>query len=84
MNAVVLEICPVSYFRFDQFLVLGSRSYLPCAPDAFHSVCIAKTQYSFSCDANAKGVPTGFRIFVREIRSCVGAGFLYPICEFCD
>eukprot|EP00956_Cyclotella_meneghiniana_P015824 scaffold24582_cov74-Cyclotella_meneghiniana.AAC.3 len=43
-------------------------------------ICIAKTQYSFSCDANAKGVPTGFRIFVREIRSCVGAGFLYPIC----
>eukprot|EP00568_Trieres_chinensis_P004438 CAMPEP_0183304582 /NCGR_PEP_ID=MMETSP0160_2-20130417/9622_1 /TAXON_ID=2839 ORGANISM="Odontella Sinensis, Strain Grunow 1884" /NCGR_SAMPLE_ID=MMETSP0160_2 /ASSEMBLY_ACC=CAM_ASM_000250 /LENGTH=658 /DNA_ID=CAMNT_0025467663 /DNA_START=137 /DNA_END=2113 /DNA_ORIENTATION=- len=43
-------------------------------------ICIAKTQYSFSCDASAKGVPTGFRILVREVRSCVGAGFLYPIC----
>jgi len=43
-------------------------------------ICIAKTQYSFSCDATAKGVPTGFRITVREIRSCAGAGFLYPIC----
>jgi formyltetrahydrofolate synthetase len=43
-------------------------------------ICIAKTQYSFSCDASAKGVPANFRIFVREIRSCVGAGFLYPIC----
>jgi formyltetrahydrofolate synthetase len=43
-------------------------------------ICIAKTQYSFSCDANAKGVPTGFRVPVREIRGCVGAGFLYPIC----
>jgi len=59
-------------------------------------VCIAKTQYSFSCDANVKGLfhfillsdliscftgaPTGFRVPVREIRSCVGAGFLYPIC----
>ena len=43
-------------------------------------ICIAKTQYSFSCDPSAKGVPTNFRIFVREIRSCVGAGFLYPIC----
>lgn len=43
-------------------------------------ICIAKTQYSFSCDASAKGVPTGFRITVREIRSCAGAGFLYPIC----
>eukprot|EP00560_Eucampia_antarctica_P003875 CAMPEP_0197838018 /NCGR_PEP_ID=MMETSP1437-20131217/33978_1 /TAXON_ID=49252 ORGANISM="Eucampia antarctica, Strain CCMP1452" /NCGR_SAMPLE_ID=MMETSP1437 /ASSEMBLY_ACC=CAM_ASM_001096 /LENGTH=664 /DNA_ID=CAMNT_0043445521 /DNA_START=33 /DNA_END=2027 /DNA_ORIENTATION=+ len=43
-------------------------------------ICIAKTQYSFSCDPSAKGVPTGFRISVREIRACVGAGFLYPIC----
>jgi len=43
-------------------------------------ICIAKTQYSFSCDPAAKGVPTGFRIAVREIRACAGAGFLYPIC----
>mmetsp|Transcript_9246 Transcript_9246/g.22623 ORF Transcript_9246/g.22623 Transcript_9246/m.22623 type:complete len:653 (+) Transcript_9246:1691-3649(+) len=43
-------------------------------------ICIAKTQYSFSCDPAAKGVPTGFRVTVREIRACVGAGFLYPIC----
>mmetsp|Transcript_12695 Transcript_12695/g.18697 ORF Transcript_12695/g.18697 Transcript_12695/m.18697 type:complete len:657 (-) Transcript_12695:98-2068(-) len=43
-------------------------------------ICIAKTQYSFSCDPAAKGVPTGHRITVREIRGCVGAGFLYPIC----
>ena len=43
-------------------------------------ICIAKTQYSFSCDASAKGVPTGFRVPVREIRACAGAGFLYPIC----
>jgi len=43
-------------------------------------ICIAKTQYSFSCDPAAKGVPTGFVITVREVRSCAGAGFLYPIC----
>jgi formyltetrahydrofolate synthetase len=43
-------------------------------------ICIAKTQYSFSCDPSAKGVPTGHRITVREIRSCAGAGFIYPIC----
>lgn len=43
-------------------------------------ICIAKTQYSFSCDPAAKGAPTGFRVPVREIRSCAGAGFLYPIC----
>ena len=44
------------------------------------SICIAKTQYSFSCDPAAKGAPTGFRVPIREVRSCVGAGFLYPIC----
>ncbi len=43
-------------------------------------ICIAKTQYSFSCDPAAKGVPTGHRITVREIRTCAGAGFVYPIC----
>ncbi|GKY95002.1 hypothetical protein MPSEU_000464800 [Mayamaea pseudoterrestris] len=43
-------------------------------------ICIAKTQYSFSCDASAKGAPTGFRVPVREVRLCAGAGFLYPLC----
>jgi formate--tetrahydrofolate ligase len=42
-------------------------------------ICMAKTQYSLSCDPSLKGVPTGFRITVREVRACVGAGFLYPI-----
>mmetsp|Transcript_5398 Transcript_5398/g.7953 ORF Transcript_5398/g.7953 Transcript_5398/m.7953 type:complete len:664 (+) Transcript_5398:289-2280(+) len=43
-------------------------------------ICMAKTQYSFSCNPAAKGVPKGFTITVREVRACVGAGFLYPIC----
>lgn len=43
-------------------------------------ICIAKTQYSFSCDPAAKGAPTGFRVPVREVRCCAGAGFLYPLC----
>jgi formate--tetrahydrofolate ligase len=43
-------------------------------------VCIAKTQYSLSADANLKGAPTGFRLPVREVRASVGAGFIYPIC----
>jgi len=43
-------------------------------------ICVAKTQYSFSCDPSAKGVPTGHRTTVREIRCCAGAGFVYPIC----
>ncbi len=26
-----------------------------------------------------KGVPTGFRVPIRDIRASVGAGFLYPL-----
>jgi formate--tetrahydrofolate ligase len=43
-------------------------------------VCVAKTQYSLSHDANLKGAPTGFRLPIREVRASVGAGFIYPIC----
>lgn len=39
-------------------------------------VCIAKTQYSFSTDPNAKGVPTNFRIPIRDLRISRGAGFI--------
>ncbi len=42
-------------------------------------ICIAKTQYSFSHDANLKGAPEGFIMPVREIRASVGAGFLFPL-----
>ena len=31
-------------------------------------------------DPRLKGVPSGFRVPVREIRASVGAGFLYPLC----
>jgi formyltetrahydrofolate synthetase len=27
-----------------------------------------------------KGVPTGFRVLVRDVRAAVGAGYIYPIC----
>ena len=42
-------------------------------------ICMAKTQYSFSHDANLKGAPSGFTVPVRDIRASVGAGFLYPL-----
>jgi formyltetrahydrofolate synthetase len=41
---------------------------------------MAKTQYSLSTDAAAKGVPTGFTVLVRDVRAAVGAGYVYPIC----
>jgi methylenetetrahydrofolate dehydrogenase (NADP+)/methenyltetrahydrofolate cyclohydrolase/formyltetrahydrofolate synthetase len=40
-------------------------------------ICMAKTQYSLSTDAAAKGVPTGFRVLVRDVRAAVGAGYIY-------
>eukprot|EP00600_Ochromonadales_sp_CCMP1393_P009483 CAMPEP_0174971452 /NCGR_PEP_ID=MMETSP0004_2-20121128/10007_1 /TAXON_ID=420556 /ORGANISM="Ochromonas sp., Strain CCMP1393" /LENGTH=637 /DNA_ID=CAMNT_0016221417 /DNA_START=9 /DNA_END=1922 /DNA_ORIENTATION=+ len=43
-------------------------------------MCMAKTQYSLSTDANAKGVPTGFTVTVRDVRASVGAGFIVAIC----
>lgn len=39
-------------------------------------ICIAKTQYSLSDDANLLGVPTGFDLHVREMTPKLGAGFL--------
>ena len=41
-----------------------------------YPVCIAKTQYSFSADAKAYGVPTGFSVNVRDIVINCGAEML--------
>ena len=37
-------------------------------------ICVAKTHLSLSSDATKKGVPTGFRLPVREVRASIGAG----------
>ena len=42
-------------------------------------ICVAKTQYSLSDNANLKGRPSGFNVVIREIRAYTGAGFLTPI-----
>ncbi|MBU0797235.1 MAG: formate--tetrahydrofolate ligase [Alphaproteobacteria bacterium] len=43
-------------------------------------VCIAKTQYSFSTDATAKGAPSGHIVPIREVRLSAGAEFIVVIC----
>src|SRR5712691_4816566 len=43
-------------------------------------VCIAKTQYSFSTSADAKGAPVDHTISVREVRLSAGAEFVVAIC----
>jgi formate--tetrahydrofolate ligase len=42
-------------------------------------VCMAKTQYSLSDDANLKGRPSGFTVTIRDIRLSAGAGFITPL-----
>ncbi len=43
-------------------------------------ICVAKTQYSFSTDPNAKGAPTGHSLPIREVRLSSGAEFIVVIC----
>jgi formate--tetrahydrofolate ligase len=58
----------------DQFAQLQDQGFghLP--------VCMAKTQYSFTTDPNAKGAPSDHIVTVRELRLSAGAEFVVPIC----
>ena len=65
-----VDYLPEAETRIEEYTRLGFNK-LP--------ICMAKTHLSLSHDATLKGVPTGFRIPVRDIRASVGAGFLYPL-----
>ncbi len=39
-------------------------------------VCMAKTQFSFSDDASLLGAPRGFKITIKDVKVCAGAGFV--------
>ena len=45
-----------------------------------YPVCVAKTQYSFSTDAQQRGAATGHSVNVREVRLSAGAEFVVMIC----
>jgi len=45
-----------------------------------YPICIAKTQYSFSTDAERRGAPSGHIVQVREVRLAAGAEFIVMIC----
>jgi len=45
-----------------------------------YPVCIAKTQYSFSTDPNAKGAPVDHVLNVRDVRLSAGAEFIVVVC----
>jgi formyltetrahydrofolate synthetase len=42
-------------------------------------ICMAKTHLSLSHNPAWKGVPTGYRLPIRDVKASVGAGFLYPL-----
>ena len=39
-------------------------------------VCVAKTQYSLSDNKDLLGAPKDFPVTVKDIKPCLGAGFL--------
>lgn len=43
-------------------------------------ICVAKTQYSFSTNPDAKGAPSDHVINVRDVRLSAGAEFVVAIC----
>ena len=43
-------------------------------------ICVAKTQYSFSTNPDAKGAPSGFTMPIREVRLSAGAEFVVVVC----
>lgn len=45
-----------------------------------YPVCVAKTQYSFSTDAGARGAPSGHTLNIREVRLAAGAEFIVMVC----
>jgi len=70
-RAGTVEIAPAALRQLQEFTAMG-YGHLP--------VCIAKTQYSFSSDPEAKGAPTGHSLHVREVSLSAGAGFIVAVC----
>jgi formate--tetrahydrofolate ligase len=45
-----------------------------------YPVCVAKTQYSFSTDAQLRGAPDNHVVNIREVRLAAGAEFVVMVC----
>ena len=69
-GAANVNFSPVASKKLRQIEELGYSNY---------PICIAKTQYSFSADQKAYGVPTGFDMTVRDIVINSGAEMIVVI-----
>jgi len=65
-----VDYAPQAEKKIEEFTKLGYAG-LP--------ICMAKTHLSLSHDQELKGVPTGYRFPIRDVRLSAGAGFLYPL-----
>ena len=65
-----VDYSPIAEERLERYERLG-YGHLP--------ICMAKTHLSISHDPELKGVPSGFRIPIRDVSASVGAGFVYPL-----
>lgn len=75
-----IEAVASKIYRADgvDFTAVAARQMDSIEKDGYSRlpVCIAKTQYSFSDDPKLLGAPEDFRITVREVKLCSGAGFV--------
>ncbi len=75
-----IEAVASKIYRADgvDFTAAAARQLASIEKDGYSRlpVCIAKTQYSFSDDPKLLGAPEDFRITVREVKLCSGAGFV--------
>ncbi|KAH3686886.1 hypothetical protein WICPIJ_002117 [Wickerhamomyces pijperi] len=78
INAIAQKMYGASEVEFSPEAAKKIATYTAQGFDKL-PICIAKTQYSFSHDANLKGVPTGFKFPIRDVRASIGAGYLYAL-----
>ncbi|HEX5068733.1 MAG TPA: formate--tetrahydrofolate ligase [Vicinamibacterales bacterium] len=79
MNAIATKIYGASGISADS-KVRGQIDRLQKDGYGHYPVCVAKTQYSFSTDANLRGAPADHVVNVREVRLAAGAEFIVMIC----
>jgi formate--tetrahydrofolate ligase len=60
--------------------VRGQFKDLQAAGYGHLPICMAKTQYSFTTDPNARGAPTGHTLPIREVILAAGAEFVVVVC----
>ncbi len=65
-----VEFSEIALEKLKRFEAAGYGSF---------SVCMAKTQYSFSADPALLGAPEGFTLPVRDVRLSAGAGFVVAL-----